>query len=201
MDEMESRLESRILMREEGTLTQEWDEKMTWSSQLRGWAQRWEAATAGAGRAVGGWGVESDPRAESLASNPPAFPPGWEGKKLFFFAFLTMARGMFVARKGIKPKSPALEGGFFTTGPPGKYQKNMFYESWVWAVFLTSKQDSKSKRDSKIGDGDPKPLSEKARQGSSPFKSTKGLSLDTSQKKNITPQDNDTLNSLFIRPK
>ena len=150
------------------------------------------------GGRVGGWEWS---QGRVPCKHSPSLPTGMRRQKTFFFAFLTMARGMFVPRKGIKPKSPALEGGFFTTGPPGKYQKNMFYESWVWAVFLTSKQDSKSKRDSKIGDGDPKPLSEKARQGSSPFKSTKGLSLDTSQKKNITPQDNDTLNSLFIRPK
>ena len=103
MDEMESRLESRILMREEGTLTQEWDEKMTWSSQLRGWAQRWEAATAGAGRAVGGWGVESDPRAESLASIPPAFPPGWDGKKLFFLLFWQWHVGCSLPEKGSNP--------------------------------------------------------------------------------------------------
>ena len=30
------------------------------------------------------------------------------------------ACGILVPRPGIKPESPALEGGFFTTGPPGK---------------------------------------------------------------------------------
>jgi len=179
---------------------------MRWENNLEqsaaGWARRCEAAAQEQDVQWEGGGWRLIPGQSPLQAFPPAFPQGWEGKKPFFFPFFdTMAHGMFVPRKGIKPKSPALEGGFFTTGPPGKYQKNMFYESWVWAVFLTFRQHSKSKRDSKIGDGDPKPLSEKAQRGSSPFKSTKGLSLDTSQKKNITPQDNDTLKSLFIRPK
>ena len=75
--------------------------------------------------------MESDSRAESIASISPSLPTGMRRQKTFFFFpfFDTMAHGMFVPRKGIKPKSPALEGGFFTTGPPGKYQKNMFYES------------------------------------------------------------------------
>ena len=30
------------------------------------------------------------------------------------------ACGILVFRSGIQPASPALEGGFFTTGPPGK---------------------------------------------------------------------------------
>ena len=30
------------------------------------------------------------------------------------------ACGILVSGPGIKPTSPALEGGFFTTGPPGK---------------------------------------------------------------------------------
>ena len=30
------------------------------------------------------------------------------------------ACGILVPRLGIEPTSPALEGGFFTTGPPGK---------------------------------------------------------------------------------
>ena len=44
--------------------------------------------------------------------------------------FLVVARGLFssylaacrilVPRPGIEPTSPALEGGFLTTGPPGK---------------------------------------------------------------------------------
>ena len=33
------------------------------------------------------------------------------------------ACGNLVPRPGIEPTSPALEGGFFTTGPPGKSQK------------------------------------------------------------------------------
>ena len=32
------------------------------------------------------------------------------------------ACGILVPRPGIKPASPALEGGFLTTGPPGKSQ-------------------------------------------------------------------------------
>ena len=31
-----------------------------------------------------------------------------------------VACGILVPRPGIEPASPALEGGFFTTGPPGK---------------------------------------------------------------------------------
>ena len=31
-----------------------------------------------------------------------------------------MARGILVPRPGFQPASPALEGGFFTTGPRGK---------------------------------------------------------------------------------
>ena len=31
--------------------------------------------------------------------------------------------GILVPRPGIEPASPALEGGFFTTGPPGKSQE------------------------------------------------------------------------------
>ena len=48
-----------------------------------------------------------------------------KAKKNFFSFFDTMAREMFVPRKGIKPKFPALEGGFFTIGPPGK-SKDLF---------------------------------------------------------------------------
>ena len=33
-----------------------------------------------------------------------------------------MACGILVPRPGIEPMSPALEGGFLTTGPPGKSQ-------------------------------------------------------------------------------
>ena len=31
-----------------------------------------------------------------------------------------LACGILVPRPGMEPASPALEGGFFTTGPPGK---------------------------------------------------------------------------------
>ena len=32
------------------------------------------------------------------------------------------ARGILLPRPGIEPMYPALEGGFLTTGPPGKSQ-------------------------------------------------------------------------------
>ena len=38
-----------------------------------------------------------------------------------------MACGILVARPGIEPASPVLEGGFFTTGPPGKSQRGYFF--------------------------------------------------------------------------
>ena len=37
-----------------------------------------------------------------------------------------VACGILVPRPGIEPTSPALEGGFFTTGPPGKSQFPVF---------------------------------------------------------------------------
>ena len=37
------------------------------------------------------------------------------------------ACGILVPRPGIKPTSPALEGRFLTTGPPGKSQDGKFY--------------------------------------------------------------------------
>ena len=45
-----------------------------------------------------------------------------EARELSFSA----ACGILVLRPGIEPTSPALEGGFLTTGPPGKSQKNCF---------------------------------------------------------------------------
>ena len=36
-----------------------------------------------------------------------------------------MACGILVPQPGIEPVSPALEGGFLTTGPPGTYLKEM----------------------------------------------------------------------------
>ena len=36
---------------------------------------------------------------------------------------LVVAHGILVARPGIKPMCPVLEGGFLTTGPPGKSQE------------------------------------------------------------------------------
>ena len=35
------------------------------------------------------------------------------------------AHSILVSRRGIKPGSPALEGGFLTTGPPGKSLHNL----------------------------------------------------------------------------
>ena len=32
-----------------------------------------------------------------------------------------MARGILVTQQGIEPVTPALQGGFLTTGPPGKF--------------------------------------------------------------------------------
>ena len=37
-----------------------------------------------------------------------------------------MACGILVPRPGIKPTFPALEGGFFTPGPPGKSLEHLF---------------------------------------------------------------------------
>ena len=36
---------------------------------------------------------------------------------------LVVAYGILVPQPGIKPMCPALEGGFLTTGPPGKSQE------------------------------------------------------------------------------
>ena len=36
------------------------------------------------------------------------------------------ARGILVPQPGIEPESPALEGRFFTTGPPGKSPDHTF---------------------------------------------------------------------------
>ena len=35
--------------------------------------------------------------------------------------------GMLAPQPGIEPASPALEGGFLTTGPPGKNQRMFFF--------------------------------------------------------------------------
>ena len=37
------------------------------------------------------------------------------------------ACGILVTQPGIVPASPALEGGFLTTGPPGKFPSHVFY--------------------------------------------------------------------------
>ena len=37
-----------------------------------------------------------------------------------------VACGILIPRPGIELTSPALEGGFLTTGPPGKSQKSVF---------------------------------------------------------------------------
>ena len=40
------------------------------------------------------------------------------------------ARGILVPPPGIEPSSPALQGGFLTTGPPGKSLHTGFEGSW-----------------------------------------------------------------------
>ena len=48
-----------------------------------------------------------------------------------------MACGILVPRPRIEPASPALEGGFFTTGLPGKSLLLRFFVSlWYWLLFL-----------------------------------------------------------------
>ena len=42
------------------------------------------------------------------------------------------ACGILVPRPGIEPASPALEGGFLTTGPPGKSQGPHFLLILYW---------------------------------------------------------------------
>ena len=76
---------------------------------------------------------------------PPSFPLGWKHLVLFCFLILAVlglcwgmlvgslvvvcglscsaAPGMLVPWSEIEPVSPALEGRFFTTGPPGKSQE------------------------------------------------------------------------------
>ena len=39
--------------------------------------------------------------------------------------------GILVPRPGIEPASPALEGGFFTTGPPGKSLAQLFLDDFL----------------------------------------------------------------------
>ena len=50
-----------------------------------------------------------------------------------------VACGILVPQSGIEPTSPALEWGFFTTGPPGRSQDN-FYMHWEtnysWDCFI-----------------------------------------------------------------
>ena len=41
---------------------------------------------------------------------------------------LSCSRGILFPRSGIKPESPALQGGFLTTGPPHKFLKAYFLE-------------------------------------------------------------------------
>ena len=52
-----------------------------------------------------------------------------------------LACGILVPQPGIEPRSPALEGGFFTTGPPGKSVKVLFEYQLKW----TSRQRVLSK--------------------------------------------------------
>ena len=46
------------------------------------------------------------------------------------------ACGILVPRTGIKPMPPALEGGFFTTGPPGKSLRPL-----LMLIFVFKKDD------------------------------------------------------------
>ena len=49
------------------------------------------------------------------------------------------ACGILVPRPGSEPASPALEGGFFTTGPPGKSLISVFLMyNWLSGNKLTS---------------------------------------------------------------
>ena len=54
---------------------------------------------------------------------------------------LGAACGILIPQPGIKPTSPALQGGFLTTGPLGKSQKSLFKkkkkkaEKREWEVF------------------------------------------------------------------
>ena len=63
----------------------------------------------------------------------------------FFFYFwpFSAACGIFVPQPGIRPESPALEGGFLTTGPPGKShhqlfdrENNLFYLCFCWRIVV-----------------------------------------------------------------
>ena len=59
-----------------------------------------------------------------------------------------VACGILVPQPGIKPASPALEGGFLTTGPPGKSLFSIFISkerihlknSRMFTYFLIAKQ-------------------------------------------------------------
>ena len=44
------------------------------------------------------------------------------------------ACGILVPRPGVEPESPALEGGFFTPGPPGKSQKRNNLSSFIFPL-------------------------------------------------------------------
>ena len=46
-----------------------------------------------------------------------------------------------VARPGIKPMSPVLEGGFLTTAPPGKSHPYPFLTGSLWGHLLVTSQD------------------------------------------------------------
>ena len=43
-----------------------------------------------------------------------------------------VACGIFAPRSGIKPRSPALQGGLLTTGPPGKSPELIFSKAKPW---------------------------------------------------------------------
>ena len=59
--------------------------------------------------------------ARGLLSSCGAWAPECVGSVAVAHRFsCPMACGILVPRPGIEPTSPALEGGFLTTGPPGK---------------------------------------------------------------------------------
>ena len=47
------------------------------------------------------------------------------------------ACGILVPQPGIKPTSPALEGGFFTTGPPRRSLQHLLFVDFLMMAILT----------------------------------------------------------------
>ena len=53
--------------------------------------------------------------------------------------------GILVPKPGIEPESPALEGGFLTTGPLGRSPKNMFISLFISCFFALWKDYNKDR--------------------------------------------------------